>query len=581
MPNDVNQQIIREFRANRGKVSGPFEGARVLLLTTTGARSGARHTVPLGYLNDEGGRMLVIASAGGAPHHPAWYHNLRANPHVTVETGVFTIEAEAAVVEGEERERLFARAVEADPGWAGYQAKSGRVLPVVALTPRSVALPDLPEGEVLKAVHDAFRRELALVRAEAASSGPRVGAQLRVNCLAVCGGLRHHHTEEGGRLFPYLRDRHPGLDPVLDRLDAEHTVLARLLGDLQTLLSAGPAGLPTEVDLLTEVDRLIAQIENHLCYEEGHLVPLLNALPPRHEDHLRVTRVPATSDDRAAVMAAMRGLVARAPALAADLTPALAHTGGVPGQWVGAGEGSATEDGVTLYVHGGGFEHTQPALEPLMAGRLSQATRRPAFKVDQRLAPAHPYPAALDDVVAVYRSLLEQGVPAGRVIVCGESSGGTLVLSALLVLRHAGDPLPGAAVAVSPLTDLTLSSRSLDVDDGRDVINRRVAEHAAARYLAGARADEAPQSPLHGDLRGLPPLLLVAGTAEVLLDDTRRFAAAASAAGVDVTLDLYEGMPHAFHASVMAQDPPAVAMTFLRRLTDWVAETPAGGARSR
>ncbi|GIH51054.1 deazaflavin-dependent oxidoreductase, nitroreductase family [Microbispora rosea] len=449
MPYDFNQQIIQEFRANRGKVGGPFEGARLLLLTTTGARSGVRRTVPLGYLNDEGGRMLVIASAGGAPHHPAWYHNLRADPRVTVETGVFTVEAEAAVLEGEERERLFARAVEADSGWADYQARSGRVLPVVALTPRSVSFPDLPEG----------------------------------------------------------------------------------------------------------------------------------ASPPLHADRLDATLVPATSDDRAAVMAAIRSLLAGAPALGADVTPALAHTGGVPGVWVSAAGGSATGDGVTLYVHGGGFEHTQPALEPLMACRLSEATRRPAFKVEQRLAPVHPYPAALDDVVAVYRSLLEQGVPSDRVIVCGESSGGTLVLSALLALKEAGDPLPGAAVAISPLTDLTLSSRSLDVDDGRDVISRRVAEHVTAQYLAGAPADQAPQSPLHGDLSGLPPLLLVAGTAEVLLDDTRRFAAAASAAGAEVTLDLYEGMPHAFHASVMAQDPPAVAMTFLRRLADWVAGSRARGRR--
>lgn len=442
---DFNRQIIQEFRANNGKVGGPFEGARLLLLTTTGARSGARHTVPLGYLDDEAGRMLVIASAGGAPNHPAWYHNLRANPRVTVETGVHTIEAEATVLEGEDRDRVFARAVEADPGWAAYEARSGRVLPVVALTPRSGSLPGLPEG----------------------------------------------------------------------------------------------------------------------------------ASRPRQEDPPYVTRIPATPDDHAAVMTAIRALRDDAPPIAADVTPALAHTGGVPAQWVTAAGGSPAEDGVTLYVHGGGFEHTRPALERLMAHRLSRVTRRPAVRTDQRLAPAHPYPAALDDVVAVYRSLLEQGVPADRVILSGESSGGTLVLSALLALKDAGDPLPGAAIAISPLTDLTLSSRSLDGDDGRDVINRRVAERVTAQYLAGARADQAPQSPLHGDPHGLPPLLLVAGTAEVLLDDTRRFAAAASAAGVDVTLDLYEGMPHAFHASAMAQDPPPIAVTFLRRLADWITALPS------
>ncbi|MEV0594408.1 nitroreductase/quinone reductase family protein [Nonomuraea cavernae] len=575
MPYDFNQQIIEEFRANRGEVGGPFEGARLLLLTTTGSRSGARHTVPLGYLHDGGGRMLVIASAGGAPHHPAWFHNLRANPKVTVETGVFTIEAEAVVLHGEERDRLFANAVEADAGWADYQVKSGRILPVVALTPVSHSFPDLPEGDVLKAIHDAFRRELALIRAEATASGPRLGAQLRINCLTLCGGLHHHHTNESGGLFPHLRDRHPELDAVLDRLYAEHAVLARLLDDLQTLLSGEPADLPTEID------RLIAEIEDHLAYEERHLVPLMNALPSRNEDHLNVTRIPSTPDDHAAVMAEMQGLVSQTPPLAGDMTPALAHTGGVPGQWVSATEGSATESGVTLYVHGGGFEHTQPALEPLMAHRLSQATGRPAFKVDQRLAPAHPYPAALDDVVAVYRSLLEQGVPADRVILSGESSGGTLVLSALLALKEADVPLPGAAIAISPLTDLTLAGRSLDTNDGQDVISRPVAEHVVTQYLAGAPADRAPQSPLHGDLSGLPPLLLVAGTKEVLLDDARRFAAAASSAGVDVTLDLYEGMPHAFHASVMAQDPPPIAMAFLRRLTDWINATQAQGTESR
>ncbi|MFD0660427.1 nitroreductase family deazaflavin-dependent oxidoreductase [Thermocatellispora tengchongensis] len=133
MPIDFNRQIIEEFRANRGRVGGPFEGARLILLTTTGARSGAPHTTPLGYLPDGGDRILVIASAGGSPRHPDWYRNLLAHPRATVENGVFTYEAEAEVLEGGERDRIFARAVEADPGWAAYQDKAGRVLPVVAL----------------------------------------------------------------------------------------------------------------------------------------------------------------------------------------------------------------------------------------------------------------------------------------------------------------------------------------------------------------------------------------------------------------------------------------------------------------
>lgn len=106
MPNDFTQQIIEEFRANDGRVGGPFEGARLLLLTTTGVQSGAPHTTPVGYYPDGAERVLVIGSAGGAPKHPDWYHNLVANPRVTVEAGVFTYEADAVVLKGAERDRL-------------------------------------------------------------------------------------------------------------------------------------------------------------------------------------------------------------------------------------------------------------------------------------------------------------------------------------------------------------------------------------------------------------------------------------------------------------------------------------------
>ncbi|WP_329110534.1 nitroreductase family deazaflavin-dependent oxidoreductase [Micromonospora sp. NBC_01699] len=133
MGNDFNQQVIDEFRANSGRVGGWFEGARLILLTTTGARSGAAHTTPLGYLPDGGDRILVIGSAGGAPTHPDWFRNLVADPRATVEDGVFVYDATAAVLTGAERDRVFARAVEADPGWGDYQARTSRVLPVVAL----------------------------------------------------------------------------------------------------------------------------------------------------------------------------------------------------------------------------------------------------------------------------------------------------------------------------------------------------------------------------------------------------------------------------------------------------------------
>src|SRR5690606_6223139 len=130
--NDFNQKVIEEFRANAGKVGGPFEGADLLLLTTTGAKAGRRWTTPVMYLED-GDRLVVIASKAGADHHPAWFHNLRANPEVTVEAGTDTFQARASIVDPPERDRLYARMVEKAPGFAEDEAKASRASPVVAL----------------------------------------------------------------------------------------------------------------------------------------------------------------------------------------------------------------------------------------------------------------------------------------------------------------------------------------------------------------------------------------------------------------------------------------------------------------
>jgi deazaflavin-dependent oxidoreductase (nitroreductase family) len=132
MPNDFNKQIIEEFRANEGVVGGPFEGATLVLLTTTGAKSGKRTTSPTMYLKD-GDRYIIIASNGGQDHHPAWYHNLRATPQATAEIGTETFEVKASFIEGEERDKLYARMVEIAPGFAEYEARTTRRIPVVAL----------------------------------------------------------------------------------------------------------------------------------------------------------------------------------------------------------------------------------------------------------------------------------------------------------------------------------------------------------------------------------------------------------------------------------------------------------------
>jgi deazaflavin-dependent oxidoreductase (nitroreductase family) len=133
--NNFNQRIIEEFRANGGKVGGPFEGAPMLLLTSTGAKSGRRHTTPLVYLPD-GDRFVVIASKGGAPKHPDWYHNLVAHPETTIEVGSETIPVTAVVITGEERDRLYATQAGLRPAFSEYQTKTTRRIPVVALERR-------------------------------------------------------------------------------------------------------------------------------------------------------------------------------------------------------------------------------------------------------------------------------------------------------------------------------------------------------------------------------------------------------------------------------------------------------------
>jgi deazaflavin-dependent oxidoreductase (nitroreductase family) len=131
-PNNWNRAIIEEFRANDGKVGGPFAGAPLLLLTTTGAKSGRSYTTPVMYLKDND-RFVVFASKSGAPTNPDWYHNLVAHPTATIEVGNDTLEVNAVVTDGEERDRLYKRQGEAYPGFAEYEQKTTRRIPVIAL----------------------------------------------------------------------------------------------------------------------------------------------------------------------------------------------------------------------------------------------------------------------------------------------------------------------------------------------------------------------------------------------------------------------------------------------------------------
>lgn len=238
-----------------------------MLLTTTGARSGREHTAVLGYYPD-GERVLVVGSAGGAPKHPDWYHNLVANPDVTVETGLFTYRARAAVLRDADRDDVFARLVEANPGWGDYQSRTTRTIPVIALVPHQGPPSGGSFAETLKRIHATFRRELSLIRKEVASSGT-LGAQLRINCLTVCQGLHYHHTGESTALFPALQAQHPELTETIAVLQSEHDRIAVLLEELEQLVSKSAP------DLLPKVDALITQLNAHLDREEAELLPHL------------------------------------------------------------------------------------------------------------------------------------------------------------------------------------------------------------------------------------------------------------------------------------------------------------------
>lgn len=265
-------RIVDEFRARHGRVA-EHEGSRLLLLTTRDARTGRPRTTPLRYLPD-GDRVLVLASSPGAPTHPAWFHDLVADPTVTVEDGVFASEARAEVLTGEERDRLYARAVEADPEWAEHRSRATRVVPVVALHRVSTGPPQGGSwGQALVLLHDAFRRELALVRDEIARGGTTLGAQLRVSCLTVCAGLHRHHEGEDTGMFPML-GQDPTLAPVLDRLRTEHVAIKALLDELHAAVAEDAADRDAT---LREVDRLVDELGRHLAYEEEQLVPVLDA----------------------------------------------------------------------------------------------------------------------------------------------------------------------------------------------------------------------------------------------------------------------------------------------------------------
>jgi salicylate hydroxylase len=207
----------------------------------------------------------------------------------------------------------------------------------------------------------------------------------------------------------------------------------------------------------------------------------------------------------------------------------------------------APRGNVVLHFHGGGYliGSAKGSLE--YAGRLAAAVNGVCYTAEYRLAPEHPYPAAIDDAICAYRALLARGIPASSILVSGESAGGGLAVALVLALRTAGDPLPAAIVAVAPFTDLTVSGPSVRAFNGDDpAANRDLLKFMGASYFQGHEPTDPLVSPLYGDLTGLPPLFVTASEGEVLLSDTTRLAARAEKAGVDVTLRLVEDSVHVY-----------------------------------
>jgi monoterpene epsilon-lactone hydrolase len=217
-------------------------------------------------------------------------------------------------------------------------------------------------------------------------------------------------------------------------------------------------------------------------------------------------------------------------------------------------DGTDPED-VILYFHGGVYVIGSAAATVPLVSDIARRTATKVISVDYRLAPEHPYPAALQDARAAYEGLLQQGVDAGRIAFAGESAGAGLAVAALLALRDTDRPLPSSAFLMSPYADLTLSGESLVDKEALDPIltpdglRRRVTD-----YVADADASGPYISPVLGDLAGLPPMLIQVGSHEILLSDALRLAARAATADVAVTLDVVPGVPHVFQAYAAVLD---------------------------
>jgi len=266
-----------------------------------------------------------------------------------------------------------------------------------------------------------------------------------------------------------------------------------------------------------------------------------------------IQKLKAVPVDPTASMARRRGAMEKAAfRLDSDCTAEPVTAGGVPGEWVSAPGADPGRN--VLYLHGGGYTIGSIKTHRCLAGWVSRAAKARVLIIDYRLAPEHPFPAAVDDSLAAYRFMLDSGVNPARTVVAGDSAGGGLAVAALLAIRDAKLPLPAAAVCLSPWVDMEGTGESMktkaDVDP---MVGPNLADMAKA-YLGGKDLRTPLASPLYADLKGLPPMLIQVGTAEVLLDDSSRLAQRAREAGVEVVYEPWENMIHVWQIFVPMLD---------------------------
>jgi epsilon-lactone hydrolase len=242
----------------------------------------------------------------------------------------------------------------------------------------------------------------------------------------------------------------------------------------------------------------------------------------------------------------LRELLSAQP-LPPEVTVTAATLGGVP-------TAEITVDGVeprhvVLYFHGGVYVMGDAALAADLAAQVGRRTQAKVISVDYRLAPEHPYPAAVDDALAAYEALLENGIAPSDIVFAGESAGGGLAIATLVNARDHGLPLPAAAYVMSPYADLTLAGATIDSRAEVDpLLSRGALEARIPDYTAGQDAALGLISPIFADLSGLPPLIIQGGSHEVLLDDAVRLARAAAIADVEIMLEITPRVPHVFQA---------------------------------